>query len=118
MYLCRGIRNLERTMERDPIALATKLLVKAQGTTFDAEAAALTGRAYRLLADALNAYEDEAAPAGSVRKRERRQLRDRRSTPGSPAASVPRRTTGTTAAHRRPTDWVGLPAQGRVDLRI
>ena len=29
-------------MEKDPLALATRLLVKAQGTTFDAEAAALT----------------------------------------------------------------------------
>ena len=64
-------------MKKEPIALATKLLVKAQGTKFDAEAAALTGRAYRLLAEALNAYEDTAASAGVARKRERRQLRDR-----------------------------------------
>jgi hypothetical protein len=76
-------------MKKEPIALATKLLVKAQGTKFDAEAAALTGRAYRLLAEALNAYEDTAASAGAARKRERRQLRDRRSPLGSQAPSVP-----------------------------
>ena len=67
-------------MEKETIALATKLLVKAQGTNFDAEAAALTSRAYRLLAAELNAYDDKAASAGVARKRERRQLRDRRAT--------------------------------------
>jgi hypothetical protein len=66
------IRNLGPTMEKDPLALATRLLVKAQGTTFDAEAAALTGKTYRLLAEAPNSYEDTAASTGAVRKRERR----------------------------------------------
>jgi hypothetical protein len=105
-------------MEKDPIALATKLLVKAQGTSFDAEAAALTGRAYRLLADALNTYEDEAASAGVARKRERRQLRDRRATPASPTPSTPLREPETTAVGHRRTDWVGLPTRGQVDLKI
>ena len=77
-------------MKKEPIALATKLLVKAQGTKFDAEAAALTGRAYRLLAEALNAYDDTTASAGGVRKRERRQLRhaDRPSGPRLRACRV------------------------------
>jgi hypothetical protein len=53
-------------MEKDPLALATRLRVKAQGTTFDAEAAALMGKAYRLLAEALNSYEDKVASTGAV----------------------------------------------------
>jgi hypothetical protein len=105
-------------MKKEPIALATKLLVKAQGTKFDAEAAALTGRAYRLLAEALNAYEDAAASAGAVRKRERRQLRDRRSSLGSPTPSVPCRTTEPTAVHDRRNNWSDLAPRGHVDLRI
>jgi hypothetical protein len=105
-------------MKKEPIALATKLLVKAQGTKFDAEAAALTGRAYRLLAEALNAYDDTTASAGGVRKRERRQLRDRRSPLGSQAPSVPRRTTEPTAVHNRRNNWSDFVPQGHVDLRI
>jgi hypothetical protein len=105
-------------MKKEPIALATKLLVKAQGTKFDAEAAALTGRAYRLLAEALNAYEDTAASAGAARKRERRQLRDRRSPLGSQAPSVPCRTTEPTAVHGRRNNWSDLAPRGHVDLRI
>ena len=105
-------------MKKEPIALATKLLVKAQGTKFDAEAAALTGRAYRLLAEALNAYEDSAASAGGARKRERRQLRDRRSSLGSQTPSVPRQTTEPTAVHSRRNNWNDLAPRGHVDLRI
>jgi hypothetical protein len=110
------IRNLGRAMEKDPLALATRLLVKAQGTTFDAEAAALTGKAYRLLAEALNCYEDAAAPNGAVRKRERRLLRDRRSTPGSADMSGLRRTTE--PVHLRHTERIPVPSYGRVDLMI
>jgi hypothetical protein len=105
-------------MKKEPIALATKLLVKAQGTKFDAEAAALTGRAYRLLAEALNAYDDSAASAEEVRKRERRQLRDRRSSLGSQAPSVARRTTEATAVHGHRNNWSDLAPRGHVDLRI
>lgn len=112
------IRNLKRTMEKDPLALATRLLVKAQGTTFDAEAAALTGKAYRLLAKALNSYEDKVASTGAVRKRERRLLRDRRSAPESAHASRPRRTTETAPVNSRPTDRNPVPSYGHVDLRI
>jgi hypothetical protein len=102
-------------MEKETIALATKLLVKAQGTNFDAEAAALTVKAYRLLAEALNAYDDEAVSPGTARKRERRHLRDRRSTSESSASSAARRTT---SSHNGPHDWIGLAPRGRVDLRI
>jgi D-serine deaminase-like pyridoxal phosphate-dependent protein len=102
-------------MEKETIALATKLLVKAQGTNFDAEAAALTVKAYRLLAEALNAYDDSAVSPGTARKRERRHLRDRRSNSESPASSVSR---GSTSSHHRNHDWVDLAPRGRVDLRI
>ena len=44
-------------MDRDNLQLAAKLLAKAQNTNFDAEAAALAEKAYRLLAELLNAYE-------------------------------------------------------------
>ena len=71
-------------MEKDPLALATRLLVKAQGTRFDAEAAALTGKAYRRRPRRSNSYEDRAAPTGAIRKRERRLLRDRALPPGPP----------------------------------
>jgi hypothetical protein len=105
-------------MEKDPLALATRLLVKAQGTTFDAEAAALTARAYRLLADSLNSYDDVAVSAGAVRKRERRHLRERRSLPGSTAASTPRRITEPAAVNLREDSWIHQSTSSHVDLRI
>ena len=98
--------------------MATRLLVKAQGTTFDAEAAALTGKAYRLLAETVHSYEDTAASTGAIRKRERRLLRDRRSAPGPDDVSGPRRTTGPAPLNIRHTDRIPLPTYGRVDLRI
>jgi hypothetical protein len=105
-------------MEKDPLAMATRLLVKAQGTTFDAEAAALTAKAYRLLAEALNSYDDRAASAGAGRKRERRHLRDRRSPSGSSAATTPRRITEPAPVNLRQKSWIHHPSQGHVDLRI
>jgi anti-sigma factor RsiW len=104
-------------MEKDPLAMATRLLVKAQGTTFDAEAAALTAKAYRLLAEALNAYDDRSAPAGAVRKRERRHLRDRRSLPAT-GASTPSRVTEPSPFNVRQSTWIHQPTTGHVDLRI
>src|SRR5580692_6737881 len=105
-------------MEKDTIALATRLLVKAQGTNFDAEAAALTGRAYRLLAAELNAYDDKAASAGAARKRERRHLHDRRSTSASPAPSAPHRSTEPAVVGNRCIDWIDPPQRGLIDLRM
>ena len=102
-------------MEKQTIALATKLLVKAQGTNFDTEAAALTTRAYRLLADALNAYDEGTASSGAARKRERRHLRDRRSISESAASSALRRSS---APDNRRHEWVDLPTRGHVDLMI
>jgi hypothetical protein len=116
MYFRSTIRNLEYTMEKETIALATKLLVKAQATNFDAEAAALAGRAYRLLAAELNAYDDEVASAGVARKRERRQLRDRRSTSGPPVPSAPGRSTEPVGNRR--INWIDLESRRRVDLMI
>jgi hypothetical protein len=105
-------------MEKDPLALATRLLVKAQGTTYDAEAAALTVRAYRLLAEALNSYDDRAAPAGGVRKRERRHLRDRRSQSGPAGASMPHHITEPAPFDSRQSGWIHQPTNGHVDLRL
>jgi hypothetical protein len=103
-------------MERQTIALATKLLVKAQDTTFDGEAAALTAKAYRLLAEALNASDHTASP-GMPRKRERRLLADRRSAPGSCLSSMPPRTATPAPAHTR-RNWADLAVGGQVDLSI
>jgi hypothetical protein len=105
-------------MEKEPIALATRLLVKAQGTTFDAEAAALTAKAYRMLAEALNAYDDMTASTGSTRKRERRHLRDRRSVSASTVPSPPRERTEPPPVHIGRSDWVHPPSRSHVDLRI
>ena len=71
-------------MDQGTLGLATKLLAKAQATSFDAEAAALAERAYRLLANELNAYDDRVGPDGKPRRRERRHLHDRRSSAGAP----------------------------------
>ncbi len=105
-------------MENEAIALATKLLVKAQGTNFDAEAAALMGRAYRLLAAELNAYDDKAATAGVARKRERRQLRDRRATPGPPLSDASCARTEPTSVGNRCRSWIDLAPGSRIDLRM
>ncbi len=65
-------------MNRSNLALAAKLLAKAQDTTFEAEAAALAEKAYVLLAEFLNGFEDDATRRGVGRRRERRLLPDRR----------------------------------------
>jgi hypothetical protein len=118
MRLRSLIRIVGCTMEKETIALATKLLVKAQGTNFEAEAAALTGRAYRLLAAELNAYDDKVGSAGVDRKRERRQLRDRRSTSSSFAPSAPRRRTEPTVVGTRCSRWIDSAPRGQIDLRM
>lgn len=105
-------------MEKEPIALATRLLVKAQGTTFDAEAAALTAKAYRLLAEALNAHDDASAGSGAPRKRERRHLRDRRSVSGPPAAKVQGGIAEPEPVQLRRLDWTYLPSRSHVDMMI
>ena len=105
-------------MEQGTIALATKLLVKAQSTNFDAEAAALTGRAYRLLADALNAYDDQTAAAGADRKRERRYLRDRRSMSPERVQTTPNRVPQPTAERSRRVSWIDQPSRRQIDIRV
>ncbi len=65
-------------MDRSKLRLAAKLLAKAEGTAFDAEAAALAEKAYVLLAELLNALDESGPYAGVGRRRERRLLQDRR----------------------------------------
>jgi hypothetical protein len=103
-------------MDQGTLGVANKLLIKAQSTDFDAEAAALTERAYRLLADVLNAYDDTALSGGVARKRERRHLRDRRSKSGASGPNEPCGATNPTGAHGRHVDWIDLPRRGQVDL--
>jgi len=105
-------------MDHGTLGLANKLLIKAQATNFDAEAAALTQRAYRLLADVLNAYDAEVSSTGTARKRERRHLRDRRSTAGTPRPSKPCLSTDPTGTDSRHVDWIDLPRRGQVDLWV
>jgi hypothetical protein len=105
-------------MEKDSLALATRLLVKAQGTTFHAEAAALTAKAYRLLAEALNSYDDSTASTGTGRKRERRHLRDRRTGSAPTVPSTPDPVSATYGVHVLRGNWIDLPIRSRVDLMI
>lgn len=62
--------------ERREIALATKLLAKAESTDSAEEAVSLALRAYSLVANWLNRQDAEE---GGPRRRERRLLLDRRS---------------------------------------
>jgi hypothetical protein len=128
-------------MNQQALGLASKLLCKAQSTNFDAEAAALTERAYRLLADVLNDYDTQVAAAtGSARKRERRHRRDRRAAtrasrvsaasaasaanprpdmPPPMATPPPAAPTSDRTAHARRAEWLDVPNRGsRVDLRV
>jgi hypothetical protein len=115
-------------MDQGTLGLATKLLAKAQATSFDAEAAALAERAYRLLANELNAYDDRVGPDGKPRRRERRHLHDRRSSAGAPksgasapgagpASSSPWNNNSSTPSGRR-AEWFAVPGRSLVDLRV
>ena len=119
-------------MDQETLGLATKLLAKAQVTSFDAEAAALAERAYRLLAKQLNAYDDQLSADGKPRRRERRHLHDRRSSAGAPrpSASAPGAGAGPASASAsawtttsplpagRRAEWFAAPARSLVDLRV
>jgi hypothetical protein len=68
-------------MDRKNMQLAANLLAKALRTDFDAEAIALLEKSYSLLAKVITAYDDSVGPAApGTRRRERRLLRDRRTT--------------------------------------
>ena len=104
-------------MDQSTLGLANKLLIKAQSTDFEDEAAALTVRAYRLLADVLNDYDTRAPSAGLTRRRERRNLRDRRSGPETPSPTMSSEMPNPTAARTRRAKWIELPVEGQVDLK-
>ena len=111
-------------MDQETLGLATKLLAKAQATSFDAEAAALAERAYRLLAKQLNAYDDQVGADGKPRRRERRHLHDRRSSTGAPrpsatgVGSASAWTTTSPVPTGRRAEWFAVPARSLVDLRV
>ena len=65
-------------MDRAELGKAAKLLAKAEVTTFEFEATALAERAYRMVADVLNAVEEEQQARGIMPRRDRRRLHDRR----------------------------------------
>ncbi|MGH9018448.1 MAG: hypothetical protein ACRDY1_11930, partial [Acidimicrobiales bacterium] len=73
-------------MSRELVETAAKLLAKAQSTTSDYEAIALVERSYSLLADAINAYDQQHDTTPGARRRERRRLSERRRQP-RPAAT-------------------------------
>ncbi len=105
-------------MDQVALGLANKLLNKAQSTSFDAEAAALTERAYRLLANALNDHDSQTPSDGLPRKRERRHLRDRRSSSPAECAEAYSRAPKQAATYRR-SQWIDLPGRrGQIDLTV
>ncbi len=105
-------------MDRSNLELAAKLLAKAQDTTFDAEAAALTEKAYRLLADVLNAYENELESTGAPRRRERRYLRDRRAQRRASRSPSPGVGTDPATTYRQRAEGFGAPTNGGdIDLK-
>ena len=65
-------------MDRVKLGKAAKLLAKAESTNFDPESAALSERAYRMVAEVLNAFDEESNSQGAPPRRERRNLRERR----------------------------------------
>lgn len=105
-------------MDRSNLQLAAKLLAKAQVTNFDAEAAALAEKAYRLLAQLLNDYEGEAGSTGGARRRERRHLRDRRAQ-WRAFRRAPDGGSGTDPAttYRRRAAGTGTQGEGEIDLK-
>ena len=114
-YRCR--RKIGGRMDRDNLQLAAKLLAKAENTNFDAEAAALAEKAYRLLAELLNAYESETGSTGVARRRERRHLRDRRAQWRVFSWRGPANGTDPATTYRRRAEETGEPGEGEIDLK-
>jgi hypothetical protein len=104
-------------MDRDNLGLAAKLLAKAQNTNFDPEAAALAEKAYRLLAEFLNAYEGEAGSTGVARRRERRHLRDRRAQWRVFSWRGPADRPDPATTYRRSAEGTGVQGDGEIDLK-
>jgi hypothetical protein len=104
-------------MDRRNLALAAKLLAKAQDTTFEPEAAALTEKAYVLLAEFLNGIEQGEPRRGLGRRTERRLLHDRRTA----RRLFGRRSSASRgdpeATYRAEGHQAGGPGGGEIDLR-
>ena len=108
---------MRRTMDRSNLQLAAKLLAKAQNTNFDGEAAALAEKAYRLLADFLNAYESELETTDAPRRRERRRLRDRRAQRRASGSKLPGVGADPATTYRQRAEGFVAPAKGDIDLK-
>jgi hypothetical protein len=110
-------RSMNGGMDRSNLALAAKLLAKAQDTAFEAEAAALTEKAYVLLAEFLNGVEEGEPRRGFGRRRERRLLHDRRTARRlfGRRSSASRR--DAEATYRDEGHQSAAPGGGEIDLR-
>jgi hypothetical protein len=107
-------------MDRAELGKAAKLLAKAEVTTFEFEATALAERAYRMVADVLNAAEEEQERRGIVPRRDRRRLHDRRTGRRGERNALrrePRTDVATTYGLRsRRSNPTGAPPPGSIDL--
>ena len=102
-------------MQRREVALAAKLLAKAESTDSTEEAVSLALRAYSLVADWLNRQDAEE---GGPRRRERRLLLDRRSLRRAWQVLAPGGPPFGTAGGRRDRPYGGdEDTPRRIDLR-
>lgn len=97
--------------DRRKVGIASKLLAKAESTDSESEAIALALRAYSLTADWLNTCEGNTS---SLRRRERRLLRDRRGYRRSWRSFVPGGSAGRVASSAA---GIEPPPARRIDLR-
>jgi hypothetical protein len=112
-------------MGREAVETAAKLLAKAQSTTSDHEAIALVERSYALLAQVINAYDQEHPNgSGGARRRERRRLHERRRRPRSESATAATGETSTDrsgdsiARYRRAAGDTGYSWRRGIDVQL
>ncbi|MGD0882163.1 MAG: hypothetical protein ABSB09_11405 [Acidimicrobiales bacterium] len=102
-------------MDRQNMHRAAQLLAKAQSTEFEAEAITLVEKCYVLLATVIGEFEEQSEPA-SPRKRDRRHLRDRRSSRRHGAAVPLRLGADPAGNYRRAAEDRQFHGGGQVDL--
>jgi hypothetical protein len=110
------VEGREVVMDRRNMELAAQLLAKAQRTDFDAEAIALIEKSYALLAKVITAFDDETDPTSAApRRRERRLLRDRRSTRRFGVFSGSARGVDPAVTYRRLAEGASGPTPSHID---